>query len=226
MTTLTKLYSVINGLHTYGNVVMPSWLAKTIIIGEMKSVYDYIATDLDKKIHSKLALKFEEAVIGDNYVTYLLNKGFESYLGVSNFIASKFNEGVYEIADKSSKVIYAIDYKLGITDQIYEFGAYLFSPPSDDMLEEYFGLAPKVVASEQEIFNYKNINNTISVVSAIGAYSYESLSNTVSAVYEIGTSAYEGLNNTFSESIKSDIEELDLGNQFFIDYDAIIWSIS
>ena len=104
MTTLTKLYSVINGLQICGSVIMPSWLAKTIVIGEMKSVYDYIATDFDRKVHSTLALKFEEAVIGDNYVTLLLNKGFEGYLGISNFIAGEFNKGVYEIADKSSKI--------------------------------------------------------------------------------------------------------------------------
>ena len=146
------------------------------------------------------SVRTEKAVIGDNNVTYLLNKGVEGYFGASKFIASQFNKGVYDIADKSSKIMYAIDYKLGITDSIIN------------------------KASEVAAYSYEGLSNT---VSAIGAYSYDGLSNTVSVVSEFGTATYENLSsNTVWESIKSDIEELDLGNQFFTEHEAIMWGIS
>lgn len=50
MTTLTKLQSALGGIYTLESPIMPSWLVKTAFTGQIALGYDYITTDLDKKV--------------------------------------------------------------------------------------------------------------------------------------------------------------------------------
>ena len=165
MTTLTKLQSVLGGIYTLESAIMPSWLAKSLFTGQIALGYDYIATDYDKKIHSALAFQLEKFVIGDNWGTFFLNKGIESYLGISKFIAQETNKGVYEVATESLSKIHAIDNKLEISasiiNKVSEFGAYTYESLSNtisagyeygtDFYEDFNSTAMESIESDLEL---------------------------------------------------------------------------
>ncbi|MFK7761343.1 MAG: hypothetical protein AB8B46_04445 [Candidatus Midichloriaceae bacterium] len=141
MTTLTKLQSALGGIYTLESAIMPSWLVKTAFTGQIALGYDYITTDLDKKVFSTVALKLEKFIIGDNWGTFFLNKGIESYLGISKFIAQETNKCVYEVASKSLAIIHAIDNKLEISAStiniVSKFGAYTYESFSNTISAGY-----------------------------------------------------------------------------------------
>ena len=142
MTTLTKLQSVLGGLYTFESAIMPSMLAKSLFTGQIALGYDYIATDYDKKIHSALAFQLEKFVIGDNWGTFFLNKGIESYLGIGKFIAQETNKGVYEVVPELSKPNEAEAEAKAMTEEKYWQQRYRFFSKFDEGVQLDSGLKP------------------------------------------------------------------------------------
>ncbi len=178
----------------------PAWAAKTLLIGQVGLGYESIVPGFLQNFALNASVNMEEAVIGNNYLTLLLNKGLEGFFGMSKFLASEFNIGVYEIADKSSKIMYAIDYP-GISKSIIN----------------------KV--SEVAAYSYESLSDTVSTVYEIGTSTYESLSNTVSESSKSDLELDFSNDNTAFDFIDLN-SELYYSNPFSVNNSELICSIS
>ena len=87
--------SVANTVYSY---VMPSYVAKTILMGQVGLGYEYIVPKVIRDFALNESISIEKAMIGDNNFTNSLNKVLKSYFEKSKFIASEFNSGMYQVA--------------------------------------------------------------------------------------------------------------------------------
>ncbi|WP_154511763.1 hypothetical protein [Rickettsiales endosymbiont of Trichoplax sp. H2] len=208
--------TVVSGMSFTGNVVntayssiMPAWAAKTLLIGQVGLGYESIVPNIIRDFALNGSIVIEKAVVGDNYLTLLLNKGLEVFFGMSKFLASELNSGVYQVAKMLPTIV------KGLNKDIIE-------PIADYLFIECLDIDPRSINSEQEIFNHKNINNTIDTISMIGHYLRSTVLESSKSDLELDFSN----NNTDYDSTNVDSELYYINNPFSVNNSELICSIS